>query len=151
MIETTKPTDSSGCEIVHIDESDFRGLPRSVRMLILAYSKPVPSGQDGLLVFQVRGYRWPEIDAEMRNAASRSYPEQHGRLKKKVRYLNDYECLRDGATWSLLGCASAQSERCPMCRNSVKPFSSERYMVLEWVPAPSSVCARLRKWLLSIS
>ena len=58
MTETKDAADDRRLEILHISEADFRNLPRSVRMLMRAYSKPAASGQAGLIVLELHSYRW---------------------------------------------------------------------------------------------
>jgi signal recognition particle subunit SEC65 len=145
----TTPTNNTDdrAEILHISESDFRRLPRSVRMLILSYSKALPSAQTGLMILELRAYRWSEIDSEMKRRHNRNLPRR-GILKKTIRYLNDYECPKEGAAWSRSGCASARKERCPVCGQKVKPLTVEKYVVLEWQRFKwnilSKLAARLR-------
>lgn len=149
MTETKDAADDR-LEILHISESDFRNLPRSVRMLMRAYSKPAASGQPGLIVLELHAYRWPEIDSEVKRVSTRIQPmEGRGILKKAVRYANDYECAKDGAAWSRVGCTSAQKERCPVCHEKVKPIAVERYIVVEWTPVLPSLWSRLGSWLPS--
>jgi hypothetical protein len=148
MTETKDAADERRREILHISEADFRNLPRSVRMLMRAYSKPAASGQEGLIVLELQAYRWPEIDSEMKSVAARIQPMQgRGRLKKAVRYANDYECAKDGAAWSRVGCTSARKERCPVCHEKVKPVAVERYVVVEWTPVLPSLWSKLGSWL----
>ena len=149
-----KPSPKECCaELLHISDAEFRKLPRSVRMLMLAYSKPTPSGQDGVTVLEIYAYRWPEIDSEIKSAEGRTRTAQGlgklGRFQRTVRYANDYECEEDGAAWSRLGCASARKERCPVCRRKVKPIAVERYVVGEWVPALPTVWSIIVNWFRS--
>jgi len=148
MIELKRAPDDSLVEILQISEADFRSLPRSVRILLLAYSKPSPSGQDGVIVLEMHAYRWPEIDSEMKSVAARIRSTRgRGRFKRTVRYANDYECPNDGAAWSRVGCASARRERCPVCHGKVNPIAGERYIVVQWAPVLPSLWSRLRRWL----
>jgi hypothetical protein len=139
MTEKERAADDRRVEILHISEADFQSLPRSVRMLMRDYSRPVASGQDGLMVLELHSYRWPEIESEIKSVATQIRTTQGlGKLTKTVRYANDYECPKDGAAWSRVGCASARKERCPMCHGRVKPIAVERYVVLEWTrPLPN--------------
>ncbi len=120
----------SAFEALHIRAADFRQLPRSVRMLLLTYSRPAASAEEGLMVLEIRQYRWPEIDSELRHSASHAKNGTR-KFRKFIRYANDYECEKDGAAWSSIGCSSPRSERCPVCRAKVKPATSEKYSVLE--------------------
>lgn len=131
-------------EPLHISEASFRSLPRSVRMLILAYAKPAASCQDGLMVLEMRPYRWPEIEAEIKATARTPARQQ---FRRTVRYANDYECRRDGAAWSLVGCASARRERCPICHRKMKPITIEKYLIIEPIPRLSGLWSRLRSRL----
>ncbi len=146
----TRDTTDDGVEIVHISETDFRTLPRSVRMLLLAYSKPGASAQSGLIVLEVRTYRWPEIDSEVRAANRIGSILRRGKLKKTVHYLNDYECPKEGAAWSRVGCTSAGKERCPVCHRKVKPIAVEKYMVLESTAVVQSFFSKLRAKLRDV-
>lgn len=130
MPDITEVVAESAMETLHIRDADFRQLPRSVRMLLLTYSRPVASGEEGLMVLEMREYRWPEIDSELRHSASQAKNSTR-KLKKFIRYANDYECGNDGAAWSLIDCSSPRSERCPVCHAKVKPTTSEKYSVLE--------------------
>ncbi len=82
------------------------------------------------MVLEMREYRWPEINSELSHSASRA-KKNTGKLKKLIRYANDYDCENDRAAWSRIGCSSPRSERCPVCRAKVKPTTSEKYFVLE--------------------
>jgi len=117
-------------EPLHIRDADFRKLPRSVRMLLLTYSRPAASAEKGLMVLEIRGYRWPEIDSEIKRSASHA-KNGTGKLRRLTRYANDYECQKDGAAWSRIGCRFPRSECCPVCRAKVKPTTSEKYTVIE--------------------
>jgi hypothetical protein len=144
MTETTL-AGHDGTEIIHISEADFRRLPRSVRMLILAYSTPEACTQNGLMILKMRRYRWPEIDSEMKTAGSRL--RSMGvlpKLKKTIRYLNDYECPAEGAAWSRSGCASARKEHCPICHRKVKPIANERYVVLEYKQVVPNLFSKIK-------
>src|ERR1700694_206587 len=126
MTEARDAADDRRLEILHISESDFRNLPRSVRMLMCAYSTPAASGQTGLIVLEFHAYRWPEIDAEMKRVSTRIHPmEGRGILKKAVRYAIDYECAKDGAAWSRVGCTSAQKEGGRGGQENVKQIAAE--------------------------
>jgi hypothetical protein len=109
-------------------------------MLMLAYSKPVPSGEAGSMVLEMHANRWPEVESEI-NIAAAHIRTAHGpgRFKRTVRYANDYECSEDGAAWSLVGCASPRKQGCPVCHRKVKPIAFERYVVLTWTPARLNV------------
>jgi hypothetical protein len=151
MIVSKQAADDRRVEILQISEADFRSLPKSIRMLLLAYSKSAPSGQDGLIVLEMHAYRWPEIDSEIRSVVARvGTTQEPKRFKRTVRYANDYECPNDGAAWSRVGCASARRERCPVCHGKVKPTAGERYVIVQWVPVLPSLWSRL-KGLLPIS
>ena len=135
-------------ERLHIRETDFRILPISVRMLMLDYSKSEPSGQDGSIVLEMHAYRWPEIESELQRASAiEGTTQEPGRLTRTALFAIDYECATDHAAWSLVECTSVRKERCPVCHRKVRPVNVERYVVVEWMPAPPSWWSRFRNWL----
>jgi hypothetical protein len=55
---------------VEIPDREWWTLPPETRRLFEVYARAIPSGRVGVWAFEIAIYRWPEIEASMRQLAA---------------------------------------------------------------------------------